>query len=278
MKKILYSEGCSWTGGHLGESNHMLKPGLEYGNQALLSKENDSYRLPKLWPHKLGKLLNIENVHNAGEPGSSNDSIVRRTVENVLGLLKNYSPDEIVVVIGWTSPERKDFFYRQTGGDDSSTEWITVLPAQNMEFYTTDAKDLKHFFNTYVRCFWEPEEYFSRYVRQNLYLHYFLESHNIDHLFYSSFYESPGPNGKLEDMDMKSEELVERNTLRDFNSLSETIYKDLTFRNYVQEVHIDENSNNKYENKFFTDHHPTELGHRLWSEELAKDLDYIKNE
>ena len=34
----------------------------------------------------------------------------------------------------------------------------------------------------------------------------------------------------------------------------------------------------KYENKFFTDHHPTELGHRLWSEELAKDLDYIKNE
>ena len=180
MKKILYSEGCSWTGGHLGDNSNMLKPGLE--DSLLMSKENESYRLPKLWPHKLGKLLNIENVHNAGEPGSSNDGVVRRTVENVLGLLKNYSPDEILVVVGWTSPERKDFFYRETGETDS--HWLTLQPAQNMEFYNSDAKDLKHFFKTYVRCFWHPEEFFHRYVRQNLYLHYFLKSHNIEHLFY----------------------------------------------------------------------------------------------
>ena len=64
MKKILYSEGCSWTGGHLGDNSNMLKPGLN--DNQLMSKENESYRLPKLWPDKLGKLLNIENVHNAG--------------------------------------------------------------------------------------------------------------------------------------------------------------------------------------------------------------------
>ena len=68
------------------------------------------------------------------------------------------------------------------------------------------------------------------------------------------------------------------NTLKHFFNLPKTIYKDLTFRKYVQEVHIDENSNNKHKTKFFADHHPTELGHTLWAEELAKDLDYIKNE
>ena len=267
MKKILYAEGCSWTGGHLGESNHMLKPGLEYGNHALLSKENDSYRLPKLWPHKLGKLLNIENVHNAGKPGSSNDSIVRRTVENVLGLLKNYSPDEIVVVIGWTSPERKDFFHRELTSKEG--RWTTLQPSQNMEFYTRDAKDLEHFFNTYRKSFWQKEEFISRYVQQNLYLHYFLKSHDIEHLFYSSFYESP--HG-IDDMTRKEYDDVLPNTTNHFLNLPKTIYKDLTFRKYVQEVHIDENSNDRHKTKFFADHHPTELGHTLWAEELVKDL------
>ena len=169
MKKILYTEGCSWTGGHLGDTNHMLKPGLEIGQ--LTSPENDSYRLPKLWPYKLGKLLKIDKVQNAGEPGSSNDGIVRRTVENVLGALTEYTPEEIVVVIGWTSPERKDFFYRDEFSPDEGN-WLTFQPSLNMEFYSRDAKDLKHFFKTYVRCFWQIEEFISRYVRQNLYLHY----------------------------------------------------------------------------------------------------------
>ena len=271
MKKILYSEGCSWTGGHLGDDSNMLKPGLD--DSQLMSKENESYRLPKLWPDKLGKLLNIENVHNAGKPGSSNDGVVRRTVENVSGMLKNYSPDEILVVVGWTSPERKDFFYKELNSKEG--EWTTLQPSEDMKFYTRDAKDLKHFFKTYVRCFWQPEEFISRYVRQNLYLHYFLTSHNIEHLFYSSFYESPLG---IDDMGKEMYDLIPPNTLEKFDGLCKTSYKDLTFRKYVQEVHIDENSNNQHKTKFFADHHPTELGHTLWAEELAKDLDYIKNE
>ena len=177
-------------------------------------------------------------------------------------------------MVGWTSPERKDFFYREPGETDS--HWLTLQPAQNMEFYNSDAKDLKHFFKTYVRCFWHPEEFFHRYVRQNLYLHYFLKSHNIEHLFYSSFYENPDVG--IDDMGKEMYDLIPPNTLENFHVLCKTSYKDLTFRNYVQEVHIDENSNNKHQNKFFADHHPTELGHRLWSEEFARDLDYIKNE
>ena len=62
------------------------------------------------------------------------------------------------------------------------------------------------------------------------------------------------------------------NTTNHFFNIPKTIYKDLTFRKYVQEVHIDENSNNRHKTKFFADHHPTELGHTLWAEELVKDL------
>ena len=41
--------------------------------------------------------------------GSSNDGIVRRVLPNVLRLLTQYKPNELFVIIGWSSPERKDF-------------------------------------------------------------------------------------------------------------------------------------------------------------------------
>ena len=65
----------------------------------------------------LGKLLSIVpglediEVWNAAVAGCSNDAIVRRVVENTFKLLDDYKPEEIFVVVGWSSPERKDFHY-----------------------------------------------------------------------------------------------------------------------------------------------------------------------
>ena len=49
-------------------------------------------------------------VKNNSVAGSSNDGIVRRVLDNIPTLLKQYKPEEICVIIGWTSPERKIFF------------------------------------------------------------------------------------------------------------------------------------------------------------------------
>ena len=90
----------------------------------------------------------------------------------------------------------------------------------------------------------QKEEFISRYVQQNLYLHYFLKSHDIEHLFYSSFYENP--YGGIDDMKKEEYGDVLPNTSNHFLNLPKTIYKDLTFRKYVQEVHIDKNSNDRH--------------------------------
>ena len=44
--------------------------------------------------------------------GSSNDGIVRRVTNSVLSNLEEYESDELFYIIGWSSPERKDFYYK----------------------------------------------------------------------------------------------------------------------------------------------------------------------
>ena len=53
--KIILTEGDSWTAGDI------LDPNLEkIGITNIDHTDNDAYRLPKVWPDKLSKLINIE--------------------------------------------------------------------------------------------------------------------------------------------------------------------------------------------------------------------------
>jgi len=98
MKKILLCDGDSWTAGDI------VDPELFGDNLSEVNHpDNAQYRFPRVWPHKLGKLLDVE-VINSSISGSSNDGIVRRIVEEVLKLLNNYKGEEIYVIVGCTSP------------------------------------------------------------------------------------------------------------------------------------------------------------------------------
>ena len=100
MKKLIVCDGDSWTSGDI------IDPDLDITH--VNAKENDNYRLPKVWPHKLGKLLNID-VQNNAIAGSSNDGIVRRVTNSVLSNVDlivddpfGYRPEELFYIIGWS--------------------------------------------------------------------------------------------------------------------------------------------------------------------------------
>ena len=104
-EKIILCDGDSWTAGDIVDPE-IFGDQLEHVNHP----DNIPYRLPRVWPHKLGKLLEVE-VENISVAASSNDAIVRRIVENVLDILKVYDSSDVFVIIGWSSPERKDFYF-----------------------------------------------------------------------------------------------------------------------------------------------------------------------
>ena len=259
MSKLIICDGDSWTAGDIMDPK-LQKKGITYVNHP----DNAQYRFPRVWPHKLGKLLDVE-VINSSISGSSNDGIVRRIVEEVLKLLNNYKGEEIYVIVGWTSPERRDFYYRGYWDDSFIESWETLYPSQpDMKWPN---KELKTFFKTYIKWFAHQEEYISRYVDQNLYLHYFLESHNIEHLFFDAFYEKD--TGGIESSTDLIKELIniDTNFIKHFLKIRKDFFKDKTFKRILTAV------NGKFkDNLFGEDYHPTELGHKLWAEELYKDL------
>ena len=104
MIKLIICDGDSWTAGDI------VDPELFGDNLSEVDHpDNDQYRLPRVWPHKLGNSLGID-VLNTSYSGSSNDSIVRRVLRNTLEQLETYNSEELFVIVGWSSPERKDFF------------------------------------------------------------------------------------------------------------------------------------------------------------------------
>jgi|TARA_Y100000310_G_scaffold341137_1_gene439291 hypothetical protein len=259
MKKILLCDGDSWTAGDI------VDPELFGDNLSEVNHpDNAQYRYPRVWPHKLGKLLDVD-VINSSISGSSNDAIVRRAVGDVIDLLKAYQPNEIYVIIGWTSPERRDFYYRGYWDDSFIESWETLYPSQpDMKW---PSKELTTFFKTYVKWFAHQEEYISRYVDQNLYLHYFLESHNIEHLFFDAFYEK-GVGGIESSPDLTEELInIDTNSIKHFLKIRKDFFKDKTFKRIL----LDESD--KFKDELWgDDYHPTELGHKLWAKELYIDL------
>ena len=244
MKKILLCDGDSWTAGDI------VDPKI-FGDrkEEVNHPDNRPYRLPKVWPHKLGKLLNIE-VDNIARSASSNDAIVRRVLRKVLELLEKYNGKEIFVIIGWSSPERKDFYYK---GDWSS--WETLYPAQ-LEQSFRDV-DLNKFYEIYLKKFWNEEEYTERYIQQNLLLHHFLNSYNIKHLFFDAFYaENRGIHQDIKIQDeMKSSFLTD-----EYLKIRKRIFKKESFRKFILNKDVWEGI------------HPNEDGHELWANELYNDL------
>jgi hypothetical protein len=282
-KKILICDGDSWTAGDLIDPE-LFGDDMTHVNHP----DNDQYRLPRVWPHKLGKLLNVK-VSNISVAGSSNDAIIRRIIPNVMKSLnpqwplKGYKPEEIFVMVGWSSPERKDFYYK--GEWDS---WETLYPAQLDQ--NLPNKDVEKFYKLYLKYYWNKEEYMNRYINQVLYLHYFLERNGIDHLFFNAFYESSaldfdddiykkfveaGISGMREDTDL-IDDLKKLNVFsedgylistspyvtEEFLKVVDRVFKEVSFRSFL------------IEKDFFTSprQHPNEQEHQLWAEELYKDL------
>ena len=249
--KLILCEGDSWTAGDIINPDVTLpEEARGYVNHQL----NDSYRLPKVWPYKLGKLLKTEVINNA-VAGSSNDAIVRRTIEKVLELLEDNKPEDLFVIIGWSSPERKDFHYNGS--------WETLYPAQ-LDKRENEALD--NLWKVYTEHFWNKEEYISRFINQNLYLHYFLKQHNIKHYFFEAFWERKSFQGLWYVNDLNCSIKGEDKTSKEFRKVRNKIFKKISFRKFIMKNYSMKNK------EYFYEHHPTEKAHDMWAKELYKDL------
>tara|TARA_Y100000034_G_scaffold47415_1_gene58396 strand:- start:2093 stop:2950 length:858 start_codon:yes stop_codon:yes gene_type:complete len=283
MKKIILCAGDSWTAGHFINPDPELKDIIGTNHS---HPKNDDYRLPKVWPYKLGKLLEVD-VLNVGYAGASNDGIVREIFPEVLKLLQKYKSEEIFVMVGWSSPERKDFYYKGELDGELINGWETLYPAElNSDVWKYKGSPLADFYKLYVSYFWNEEEYVSRYISHNLYLHYFLKDKKIEHLFFDSFYEPKLLHGDkiyssmdedIEFQDYTGRWFEKSGMLEEFIELKRKYFVDKSFRKYLFDNTTERlKKKNVLNSNLWDDYHPSELGHEFWAKTLKEILNAEK--
>lgn len=282
MKTQLICNGDSWVFGSELVDPEVIKkhPNVHVGNYDHL-QENDAYRYPRIFSTKLANMLNADSI-NLAWPADDNQSICNRTIDF---LMSNYisqgkSTDNLFVIIGWSSPERVKFWYK----DDERSHRHIIWPS--LEWHDTLAQ--KKFWELYVTHFWNREEYIPRFVETVLRFQNFCTEHNIKHLMFNAFYQNGGSgcSHRIADDTVISQEIstlpgdgyqynlngVRHNCMINLANIWNTIdpirfyCKDQTknsFRTYITD-RLDEP---------LAGWHPSEQGHTIWAEELFR---YIK--
>ena len=280
MKRQLICNGDSWVfGSELVDPNiaKNYPSDVHIGNYDHL-KINDEYRIPKIFSTKLANLLDADAI-NLAWPADDNQSICNRTIEYII---ENYinigiGTDNLFVVIGWSSPERALFWYK----DDERSQKYIIWPS--LEWHDTPAQ--QKFWELYVSYYWNKEEYIPRFVDTVLRFQNFCTEHKINFVMFNAFYQGQGSGCSHtlgNDVNIK-EELATlppsgydysvgdiRTTkmsshLHAWQTVSDITYyyKDQpknSFRTFISD---------RLDNPL-SGWHPSEEGHTLWANELYK--------
>ena len=238
---------------------------LHYTPKGKLHRQDHRYL--KLFADKIG----ADDIADLSQGGCSNDTIVRnlfRWLSNE-GYLTGRDPSDIFVSIGWTSPERKDFCFKESkvGWEDG---WFTIYPMWNHDY---NIPELNQFRDIYIENLWNAEEYMNRWIMQVWQTQMLLKSLGIKYVMHQAFYQ----HHKLK-MSLWSDKQYKNNTIKKSN-LSDLkmwevvdnitfIHKDNpdigTFYSYIKDISINNGT------KVFYDNHPNELGHQLWADYMYK--------
>ena len=114
IKKVV-SGGCSFTAGaELADHKRLIEPlgSIRFAGEST-------------WAHRVQKnLYPSATVDNVGMVGSDFGSCVRRVIYHIDNLIKSFNPEEIVVLVMWTSLTRR--------------EYPRILPKKSIERYVDD--------------------------------------------------------------------------------------------------------------------------------------------
>jgi len=249
--------------------------------------KNDRYRIPRIFSSHLSKLLNSK-VTNLSWPGDDNGTILRRVINYISRqyLEKNVSTDNLFVIVGWTSPERNSFWYKDT--DESSRPFRLWPQINNFDFSSQE-----EFWKIYVKYLWNPEEYIPRYILNVLQFQNFCRVHNIKWMCFNSFYQTPGESpDNWKDLNMQEEIHKLKNKLggHEFHYSSDPFRRQIHTNDYMSLWESIDSvrfyKKNDAENTFksfcirnnagqpFNGYHPSELSHKLWADELYNYIEH----
>ena len=226
---ILFTNGCSFT----------------FGDELSNSKQ-ESY------PNLLSNNLGCDKFINYADNGSSNDKILRTTLDF---LLNHETYDHLYVVIGWSGISRSEWY------DDYNNQWQKITPTMidSNPYATAHYKYLQSQLHDNLN-----------FYHQVLFLQLFLQKNNINYFFF-----------RIDDGNVKMK--VKANSMEVTDGFDHRYIEDYKFK------HIDMNKFPSYLNsqlsfkQYVLDNgggikpggHPDENSHIIFANHLSKEIERL---
>lgn len=268
----LLTLGDSWTYG-IELFDPTLGPQKNYF--PILHKEHHTFRNSNTWAAQLGSLLGASEIINLGWPGASNDTIIRCLMHwlTTEGYLNGRDSRDLFVVIGWTSPERKDLFL-----DDVNLVkrwpycidkgWTTLYPWWDGKHSISELNEMS---DLYYKHWCNPGEYLYRYINHAWTVQHLMNSIGSKWIQFQAFWEHDRMH--IDKWVEKEFKLTETDQLTNADIELWKLISDInyynksnpacTFHNFVMSSGIPRN-------EIMLKTHPTALGHKIWAEELYR--------
>jgi len=247
----------------------MNLPGGGFERQS--KPENIKYRLENRYINQFAKLANIESITDLSLPSQSNDAIFRKLVAWLAsnGYLNGENTEELIVSIGWTSPERTEHYYKKQFGD---TNYAPYGPWSLDQDFTgqlgeTDASKLKEFYNLFFDLFGSAEGFVTKYIHTVFLTQMLLKSLNIKYVMHQAFYHHHNMMlREWDDTEYKKQnmDIVDTSTSAIWKLVDSEhfINKDHPTLSTAHHVMVDKGN---LEDSFIV-FHPSALGHTDWAE------------
>jgi hypothetical protein len=234
---------------------------------------HEEYRLKNKYIQLFADKVNASEVIDLSYCSSSNDAIERTLIEWLVEneYTSGRDTSDLFVSIGWSSPERLEFYYKKQWGKDN---WYSFGPWSMAQDHKD--KDLDQFMRLYFDNFCNTGEYMHRWILQLWQTELMLKKYNIKYVMHQAFYDHHQQvihkwNDKIylkkgNDTITKSDKLI-WNSIDPIRFMHKDDPETGTSHNYML--------TNSGGESVFAEMHPNTLGHKIWADHM---YDYcVKN-
>jgi hypothetical protein len=213
-------------------------------------------------------MIGAETLIDLSQCSISNDAIVRKLIDYLVneGYTSGRDTSELFISIGWTSPERTEFFYKEKWGGDN---WMDFGP------WSFDRKhgdpDIDNFFKIYFQNFFHFGEFIHRWILQIWQTELMLKKYNIKYVMHQAFYHHH--NKILQEW---RDEIYFDNMSEHITNADKKMWDSIDNIRFMHKDNKEVGTAHHYmlskvdndPTKCFEVFHPNAIGHKIWAEHL----------
>ena len=201
--------------------------------------------------------------------GMTNEFIAAATISGIVKALEinQYQPEELLVLVGWTTTERFEYFNRKVGRIMSGYVNAALHVHGDMTQQDKDRSEL------ISKELWDPSYGYYKLVHAFNYLNSFCKAHNVKivHIANIPHIKARFPSVKLRNAAINNNDIIRGSLTSEVETALTALSGERTFQELTMRDPFKYTLNPKF------DTHPNSAGHAMWAEKLIQKYDVFTN-